>query len=159
MADTGARRTASTSVRSATTSMPSWSTVTSALLRAESTQSLCRPSTALRTHASHTARCSSLAAYCAGSVLVGYHLRHGLPGAQSCSRHRLHLNQHPQPALPPIPQPGGAAQQSLPPAALESQQLTACGSWCIQALGEKFEDDVFIPTNEPSGSIFCTVTR
>jgi len=26
-------------------------------------------------------------------------------------------------------------------------------------IGEKFEDDVFIPTNEPSGSITCTVVR
>ncbi|KAL1526628.1 hypothetical protein AB1Y20_015332 [Prymnesium parvum] len=29
----------------------------------------------------------------------------------------------------------------------------------LEALGEKFEDDVFIPTNEPSGSIQCKVAR
>ena len=29
----------------------------------------------------------------------------------------------------------------------------------LEALGEKFADDVFIPTSEPSGTIHCTVTR
>jgi len=29
----------------------------------------------------------------------------------------------------------------------------------LEAFGEKFADDVFIPTNEPSGTIHCTVTR
>lgn len=29
----------------------------------------------------------------------------------------------------------------------------------LEQLGEKFEDDVFIPTNEPSGTISCTVGR
>lgn len=29
----------------------------------------------------------------------------------------------------------------------------------LDVLGEKFEDDVFIPTNEPSGTITCTVGR
>jgi urate oxidase len=29
----------------------------------------------------------------------------------------------------------------------------------LEALGEKFEDDVFIPTSEPSGTITCTVAR
>ena len=29
----------------------------------------------------------------------------------------------------------------------------------LSNFGEKFEDDVFIPTNEPSGTIFCEVSR
>lgn len=29
----------------------------------------------------------------------------------------------------------------------------------LESLGDKFEDDVFVPTDEPSGSIHCTVSR
>merc|ERR1719401_2094587 len=29
----------------------------------------------------------------------------------------------------------------------------------LEQLGEKFEDDIFLPTNEPSGDIFCMVER
>jgi urate oxidase len=29
----------------------------------------------------------------------------------------------------------------------------------LSQLGEKFENDIFVPTNEPSGSIHCTVSR
>uniref|UniRef100_A0A7S3NR90 Uricase n=1 Tax=Aureoumbra lagunensis TaxID=44058 RepID=A0A7S3NR90_9STRA len=43
--------------------------------------------------------------------------------------------------------------------AIDTPNLHYLPANLLKQVGESFSDDVFIPTNEPSGSIFCCVTR
>ena len=52
-----------------------------------------------------------------------------------------------------------AATPDIATISIETPNLHYLPCHALKVLGEEFEDDVFIPTSEPSGTITCTVTR